>query len=172
VEINPSNDVGKHGIYENWKLTQLRRLFLLPLIQLMLKTKERKLTMDEDMKPSLESLKQEPIPTRGREQDTKTLERRRTNQSSRAPLSRSQSSVHGGQDGYSVFSNDDDQNEIGNAGEAEPKTDEERVMRERTKEEGILEVKFDENDPLNPRNMGTMRKWAIVLILSASSLCV
>ena len=36
-----------------------------------------------------------------------------------------------------------------------------------------FEVGWDgEDDPLNPRSMSTGRKWLIVLIVSASSLCV
>jgi multidrug resistance protein len=34
------------------------------------------------------------------------------------------------------------------------------------------EVKWEENDPHNPKNMNTIRKWVVVLIVSASSLCV
>ena len=35
------------------------------------------------------------------------------------------------------------------------------------------EVKWDgDHDPMNPRSMSTPRKWVIVLIVSASSLCV
>jgi len=36
-----------------------------------------------------------------------------------------------------------------------------------------FEVRWDgDHDPMNPRSMGTARKWIIVIILSASSLCV
>jgi hypothetical protein len=56
--------------------------------------------------------------------------------------------------------------------EDEPATADERIMRQITKEKGYELVSFDEGDALNPRNMGKMRKWLIVLILSASSLCV
>ena len=36
-----------------------------------------------------------------------------------------------------------------------------------------FEVRWDDDhDPLNPRSMGTARKWIIVIILSTSSLCV
>ena len=36
-----------------------------------------------------------------------------------------------------------------------------------------FEVQWDgDNDPMNPRSMGKARKWVIVLIVSASSLCV
>ena len=35
-----------------------------------------------------------------------------------------------------------------------------------------FEVKFDENDPLNPRNMSTARKWIVVFTLAFGSLCV
>lgn len=34
-------------------------------------------------------------------------------------------------------------------------------------------VKWDgDHDPMDPRNMGTARKWMVVVILSTSSLCV
>lgn len=33
-------------------------------------------------------------------------------------------------------------------------------------------VDWDENDPMNPRNMGKARKWLIVIIVSMGSLCV
>jgi hypothetical protein len=37
-----------------------------------------------------------------------------------------------------------------------------------------FEVRWDDgdNDPMNPRNMSMARKWVVVLIVSASSLCV
>jgi hypothetical protein len=35
-----------------------------------------------------------------------------------------------------------------------------------------FEVKFDENDPMNPRNMSTARKWIVVFTLAFGSLCV
>ena len=39
--------------------------------------------------------------------------------------------------------------------------------------EKAFEVQWDgDNDPMNPRSMGRARKWVIVLIVSASSLCV
>ena len=33
-------------------------------------------------------------------------------------------------------------------------------------------VSWDENDPMNPRNFNTMRRWLIVIICSLGSLCV
>lgn len=33
-------------------------------------------------------------------------------------------------------------------------------------------VDWDENDPLNPRNMSTARKWLVTMIVSMGSLCV
>ena len=39
--------------------------------------------------------------------------------------------------------------------------------------EKAYEVKWDgDHDPMNPRSIGTLRKWLIVIIVSASSLCV
>jgi len=37
-----------------------------------------------------------------------------------------------------------------------------------------FEVRWDhgDNDPMNPRSMSMARKWVVVLIVSASSLCV
>jgi hypothetical protein len=35
-----------------------------------------------------------------------------------------------------------------------------------------FEVKFKENDPMNPRNMSTVRKWIVVFTLAFGSLCV
>ena len=34
------------------------------------------------------------------------------------------------------------------------------------------EVVFEENDPFNPKNLTTVRKWSIVLVLACGSLCV
>lgn len=33
-------------------------------------------------------------------------------------------------------------------------------------------VGWDENDPMNPRNMNTARRWLIVVIVSLGSICV
>lgn len=33
-------------------------------------------------------------------------------------------------------------------------------------------VGWDENDPMNPRNMSTARRWLIVIIVSLGSVCV
>lgn len=33
-------------------------------------------------------------------------------------------------------------------------------------------VGWDENDPMNPRNMNTLRRWLVVVIVSSGSLCV
>lgn len=38
-------------------------------------------------------------------------------------------------------------------------------------EDGYI-VSWDENDPLNPRNMNTARRWLIVIIVSMGSICV
>jgi hypothetical protein len=36
-----------------------------------------------------------------------------------------------------------------------------------------FDVQWDgDHDPMDPRNMGTARKWMVVVILSTSSLCV
>ncbi|KAK5133872.1 hypothetical protein LTR08_007203 [Meristemomyces frigidus] len=58
--------------------------------------------------------------------------------------------------------------------------DEEKQRREAATAQGAgftseleFEVSFDgDSDPLSPRNLSTLRKWMIVIIVSASSLCV
>jgi hypothetical protein len=64
-------------------------------------------------------------------------------------------------------------------GEEEDKEEEEIEQR---KEEGVppvpdtsateLVVKWDENDPENPRNMSYARKWVIALVVCLGSVCV
>lgn len=39
-------------------------------------------------------------------------------------------------------------------------------------ESSTFVVSWDENDPMNPRNFNTMRRWLIVIICSLGSLCV
>lgn len=39
-------------------------------------------------------------------------------------------------------------------------------------EDDFYTVGWDENDPLNPRNMSTARKWLVTMIVSTGSLCV
>ncbi|KAJ6007155.1 hypothetical protein N7522_005506 [Penicillium canescens] len=39
-------------------------------------------------------------------------------------------------------------------------------------DDGFYTVGWDENDPLNPRNMSTARRWLVTLIVSMGSLCV
>jgi hypothetical protein len=92
----------------------------------------------------------------------------------------SRSRTYGGQDGYSVFTPDDSDAEEGAADEEaqariakaedegeEPHSDEDKI------EEGVgFIVGFDEVDPFDPKRMGKLRKWMIVLMLSASTLCV
>jgi hypothetical protein len=65
-------------------------------------------------------------------------------------------------DGYSgYFCNKDDENE-----------DEEPSNGDGGSERKDFEVKFKENDPMNPRNMSTVRKWIVVFTLAFGSLCV
>lgn len=76
-----------------------------------------------------------------------------------ASSTRSQRS-YAGQDGYTRFS-EDEENQL---------ADGERVGAGSEKE---FEVTWDgDDDPLNPRSKATARKWLIVLIVSGSSLCV
>jgi hypothetical protein len=69
---------------------------------------------------------------------------------------------YGGQDGYSIFSSEED--ELQESGSDHEEID----------EQAKYEVTWDggDADPLNPRRFGHLRKWWIVLVLSASSLCV
>ncbi|OQE09887.1 hypothetical protein PENVUL_c005G04071 [Penicillium vulpinum] len=39
-------------------------------------------------------------------------------------------------------------------------------------EDGVYTVGWEENDPMNPRNMSKARRWLIVIIISMGSLCV
>jgi hypothetical protein len=105
----------------------------------------------------------------------------RTSSRSRAGLSRasSRSRTYGGQDGYSVFTPDSD--DEGAAADAETQArvakaegEEEEAHSDEDKiEEGVgFVVGFDEVDPLDPKRIGKLRKWMIVLIVSSSSLCV
>lgn len=72
-------------------------------------------------------------------------------------LSQSRSYV----DSFSGYFNTEQHND-----EVEP------VNRDSQLEGKEFEVKFDENDSTNPRNMSTARKWIVVLTLSLGSLCV
>ncbi|QDS71980.1 hypothetical protein FKW77_001423 [Venturia effusa] len=70
---------------------------------------------------------------------------------------------YGGEDGYSC-------NHEGHAEEGRGDGEEET---EESKDRKRWEVTWDgENDPMNPRSMSVARKWAIVLILASSALCV
>ena len=75
-------------------------------------------------------------------------------------LQRSRSSGDG--HGFTVHKDDEEE-----AAAAAAKDEENGV------EEKQFEVQWDgEGDPMNPRNLGTGRKWAIVLVISAGSTCV
>lgn len=59
--------------------------------------------------------------------------------------------------------------------------DEEEEALEQRREEGVpapdasateLVVKWDENDPENPRNMSYARKWVIAIVVCLGSVCV
>lgn len=75
-----------------------------------------------------------------------------------------QSRYHGGDDGYSVFNNDE-LDDSGEPCEGEHDEPDEIVAYEVNWEGG-------DSDPMSPRSFGHVRKWIIVLVLSASSLCV
>lgn len=46
------------------------------------------------------------------------------------------------------------------------------VNQEREDPDKDWMVKFDENDPYNPKTMGKGRKWLITMVVAFSSLCV
>ena len=65
-------------------------------------------------------------------------------------------------DGYSCHTGDE---------EAGEKIDEEAKVTG-AEEPPEFVVAFDEDDPMNPRNMSTPRRWLVVIICSLGSLCV
>lgn len=70
----------------------------------------------------------------------------------------------GGEDGYSVRRNEESEDD-GLSIDANESPEQ--------KEEREFEVKWDsENDPMNPRCKKKWRKWLIVIIVAACSLCV
>ncbi|EMC99669.1 hypothetical protein BAUCODRAFT_30045 [Baudoinia panamericana UAMH 10762] len=73
---------------------------------------------------------------------------------------RSARSHHSYTDGYTHFTQEDEEKPAGGEqGEEDP--------------EKAFEVRFDgEADPFSPRNRSTVSKWCIVLILASSSICV
>jgi hypothetical protein len=80
---------------------------------------------------------------------------------SRPQTLRSQRS-YGGEDGYSC--NHEQSAEAG---------DEDDDETEESREQKRWEVNWDgENDPMSPRSMNKARKWAIVIIMASSALCV
>ena len=83
-----------------------------------------------------------------------------------ASLRRSRS--YGDGHGFIVYRHDDDDDD-------DEEADQRKHNEERGGDEGEKEfqVRWDgEADPMNPRNLGTGRKWIIVLVLSAGSTCV
>jgi len=73
---------------------------------------------------------------------------------------RSQQS-YAGADGYTRFNEDEDP------------TSKERAEKGADDQDSEIIVTWDgDDDPMSPRSMGLARKWSIVFILSASSLCV
>lgn len=65
-------------------------------------------------------------------------------------------------DGYSVHTGDEQSGE---------KVDEEAGVTGGGEVPEFV-VGWDENDPMNPRNMNTERRWLVVIICSLGSLCV
>ncbi|PPJ52936.1 hypothetical protein CBER1_11491 [Cercospora berteroae] len=107
------------------------------------------------------------------DRSSRSVARQRTNasrtSSALAPplrLARSQSSARSQrsyhlQDGYTFHQDDDETAHSTKEAERSPSGDKD------------FEVRFDgDEDPYSPKNLPTWRKWIIVLIVSASSLCV
>lgn len=95
-------------------------------------------------------------PIRGQKSETGGASHRTSSRS--RPLSLHSSRSYGGGDGYGCMSED----ERGGSQEHGQPHDPEKEF----------EVHWDgDNDPMNPRSMSKPRKWLIVLILSATSLC-
>jgi hypothetical protein len=88
--------------------------------------------------------------------------RSRNNSLVRAPTSLRSTSRSRSNNGYGCNA-DDEEEESGDMEEGEVQV-----------EKDPYEVRWDggDNDPMNPRNLGFGRKWVVVLIVSASSLCV
>ena len=96
-------------------------------------------------------------PIRGEKSETGEASHRTTSRSK--PLSLHSSRSYGGGDGYGCMTEDE------RAGDQE--------QNQPPDPEKEFEVHWDgDNDPMNPRSMSKPRKWVIVLIISASSLCV
>lgn len=66
---------------------------------------------------------------------------------------------YGGEDGYTCFNEDDSSPNISSGGTA-------------ADEPFLVSWDGGDADPMNPRSMTNARRWAITLIVSASSLCV
>lgn len=86
----------------------------------------------------------------------------KTNEDNQLQASRSIERSWSLNDGYSVHTGDEQSGEkadeeAGVTGDGEPPE---------------FVVGWDENDPMNPRNMNTGRRWLIVIICSLGSLCV
>ena len=88
--------------------------------------------------------------------------RSRNNSLARAPTSLRSISRSRSNNGYGCDANDEDE-ESGDVEEGEVQV-----------EKDPYEVRWEggDNDPLNPRSMRLGRKWIVVVIVSASSLCV
>jgi hypothetical protein len=95
-----------------------------------------------------------PIPSAARSQLTPSISRKSKTGSQLSP---SWSYVDG-HSGYFRRGDEDDEDDQANS--------------ESPAEEKQFEVKFDQNDPLNPRNRSTARKWLVVFTLALGSLCV
>lgn len=101
----------------------------------------------------------EPIATEARNQH---LTVQKTDSHGSRPLERSWSLS----DGYSV-------------GAADEEVDNNGVSQEQAQADGAaagpeseLLVGWEENDPMNPRNLSLARRWLIVIIISVGSICV
>ncbi|KAK3678613.1 hypothetical protein LTR78_001911 [Recurvomyces mirabilis] len=94
----------------------------------------------------------------GKAQSEHHLQAQRTHSTARSTRSH-----HSYTDGYTHFGHEDEEKRDRSAVPAGDDVDPEKQY----------EVQFDgDADPLSPRNKSTFRKWLIVIIISASSLCV
>lgn len=113
-------------------------------------------TANSDFSPRDESKEFAPI-------NGPSQSRSRNNSLARAPTSLQSVSRTKSNNGYGCDDPEDESDESGELGGGDVQL-----------EKDPYEVRWEggDNDPLNPRSMGLGRKWVVVLIVSASSLCV
>ena len=106
--------------------------------------------------------KTQTMPERQRSQSIISWVRSDLARSSTYHSAQSKQRFYGGQDGFSCFEENDLEASV-HSGAGDAIRDDEKQW----------DVKWDgQNDPQNPRSMTMARKWAIVLIMASSALCV